>query len=603
MVDDKFSIIHQVVSANDIVDVVSEYVNLKQRGRNYMGLCPFHREKTPSFSVSPDKQIFKCFGCGAGGDVIKFVQRILNVGFWEAVEVLANRVGIRIPEKKKRGQVSVGSPSRTEIFSANKWAAEYYHKVLFQSEYGKDAVEYLARRNLSEEICKKFLVGFAPGDKSITMNGPGAGFSRRVLESAGLIRSKEGGYFDMFRRRITFPIFDVMGNVVGFGARTISGEEPKYINTAETAAFSKQRQMFGLYQAREMIKELKQVVVVEGYTDVLASHQVGICNVVATLGTALTDQHVNILRRYADEIILIFDADEAGQKAANRAIEIFLTMGVNVKIATIPEGKDPHDYINERGKDAFRRLVDSAVDALDYKWNKIKEIYKEADSITQKRSAIEEFLTLIAQTDIGGRVDVIQRGMFISRLAELLNLPAEELYFQLKRFRRRVGPHGREERKSLSEIPLPESPVQSAYRDILEVLLCEPGYISMIRNEISPEEFAPESFRKIAKSLWMMCERLGDEFTLAELIGTIEEPEIADLITLLYREGERRGNFYKTLEDAISLLREQKRDKEIMNITQALKNSASSEEVDKYLQTLHSHLKRRTIKFPTEFIE
>ncbi len=590
---DNFQVIQSVLQANDIVDIVSEYVSLKARGNNHFGLCPFHEEKTPSFSVNPEKQIFKCFGCGAGGDALKFVQRIMNITFPEALQVLANRGGVKIPDRRS-GAHSTG-PSKVELYKANLWAAGEYSGILWNSSDGLQAKKYLLDRGLDEETCKRFKVGFAPGSgHHIVSTGGTKGFSPNLLESAGLVKSNNGRFYDYFRNRITFPIFDNLGNVTGFGARTLGEDQPKYLNTAETPIFVKQRNMFGLFQGREEIQKTKQVVVVEGYTDVIAAHQAGISNVVATLGTALTGQHVNMLRRYSDQIIIIFDSDQAGRQATDRALTLFLTMGVDVKLSSVTSGKDPCELITTEGAESFTRTIASAVDALEYKWEQLKERYKLSTNTRQKRAAVDEFMTLIAGCDPYGRIDAIQKGMFLSRLAVMLNVPAGQLHSQLKKYRRsNVSRRAGEGAAAAGMIamPIPQTPLQAAIKDILEVLVCEPGYITGVMEIISPEDCEPEIFTQIAVALWKSYERLGESFEISELLASVEDTGLADVITQLYREGEAKGNFAQTIEGAVRCIQDYRRNQNVDKLEASLSQSLSEEEAEANLMKLYENLK------------
>ena len=602
-----FQLIQQILSANDIVDVVSQYVALKKKGRNFWGLCPFHNEKTPSFSVSPERQIFKCFGCGAGGDALKFIQRMLNVTFPEAMQVLANRAGIEIEEYRSRSSGdSAGKRkiSKAEMYKANRWAAESYHRLLQEGESGKAARAYLEKRGLNEDICRRFLIGFARDGMYVSKNGASAGFSIETLRNAGLVRGNENQFYDMFRNRIMFPIFDAIGNIVAFGARTLGDDTPKYLNTPETAIFVKHRHLFGLYQARESIEKSNRIIVVEGYTDVLAAHQAGICNVVATLGTALTDEHVRMLRRYAEEIILVFDSDVAGQKAADRALTIFLTLGVDVKLASVPAGKDPCDLIIDKGADAFNAIVNESIDALDYKWAQLESKYEVARNSLQRRSAIDEFLSVIAACDPYGKIDIIQQGLIISRLASKLEIPADQLHLQMQKYRRRTSRvyqnMNSEMSKSAKKFEIvTETLAQAAFRDILEVLICEPGYIGSLKDVVKPEDFEPVEFREIAAALWKSYELLGEEFQIQDILASVENPELADVIIKLQKEGERKGNFARTLEEAIQCLRDYKRAELAKEIEAKLKDkNISEEQAEEQLQMLYEQLKSANRRIP-----
>ncbi len=600
--------IRTVQSANDIVEVVGEHVALKRAGKNFMGLCPFHREKTPSFNVSPEKQIFKCFGCGAGGDVFKFIQRVLNIEFREAIEVLARRANIPLPEKGTK----VSSPdglSKTDIFRINLWASKYFSHILWDSEAGEAGRKYLAKRGLTVDVCRTFSLGFSPlSGRGMLESGAKTGISPQQFVGAGLASVRANTFYDMFRGRIMFPIFDALGNIVGFGGRTLGDDQPKYLNTPETSVFQKQRNLFGLFQGREAIQEKKQVVVVEGYTDCMAPFMVGTKNVVATLGTALTEQHVQTLRRYADQIVLVFDADQAGQKAADRALNVFLTMGVDVQLARVTSGKDPCDLVVAEGREAFESVILSAVGALEYKWHQLQERYNVSRSDQEKRAAVDDLLNTVASCDPYGRIDVIQKGMLMSRLATLLNVPVDELHGQLQRYRRRTGGYAREAKGGHAEAKggekpwVSESPLHSAFRDVLQILVCEPGYISTVSELLKPEDFDPEVYQKVCRCLWQCHEHLG-EFTVTELLGTVEEADLADIITQLYREGSSKGNFAKTLEDAMRCIEDYRREQEAARIAASLGQTQSEDEMDRQLQALTETLKHPVRRIPGALVD
>ena len=404
----------------------------------------------------------------------------------------------------------------------------------------------------------------------------------------------------MFRNRITFPIFDAIGNIVAFGARTLGEDTPKYLNTSETSIFVKQRHLFGLFQARQSIQTENRIIVVEGYTDVMAAHQAGICNVVATLGTALTDEHIRTLRRYAEEIVLIFDADLAGQKASDRALTIFLTLGVDVKVSTVPSGKDPCELIINEGAQSFVSTVNSAVDALDYKWSQLEKRYDLAQNSTQKRSAIDELLELIAACDPYGKIDVIQKGLILTRLATKLKVPVDQLHLQMQKYRRRtVRQYQARDTNKISSVPVPETLGQAAFKDILEVLICEPGYISSIKDVLIPEEFEPEEFREIARALWESYESFGEEFQIRDIVSAIEDPAIADIVVQLQKEGENKGNFAQTLEEAVKCLQDYRRTELAKKIEASLMDENISEkQAEEQLQALYEQMKNTKRKIP-----
>jgi len=586
-------IIDAVSNANDIVDVVSEHVALKRRGKNYVGLCPFHKEKTPSFNVNPERQIFKCFGCGAGGDAIKFVQRILNLTFPEALEQLGRRAGVKVDWPGERGTSGDRGVSKTEIYKVNSWAATFYARCLWDTPEGQSVRNYLSDRGLQEDICRQFSVGYAPaGGRGLLESAAKAGFSPDLLSAAGLVVQYSGTFRDLLHDRVIFPIFDAVGNVVGFGGRARGEAEPKYLNTPETTVFHKSRCLFGLYQGREVIQSSREVVVAEGYTDCIASHQGGLKTVVATLGTALTEEHVHVLRRYAEKIVLIFDGDEAGVRAADRALEVFLTSGVDVKLAELPEGTDPCDLVVKQGSEALEEIISGAADALDYKWSQLERRYAGADSLQSRRRAIDELLRAVAACDPFGRVDAVQRGMVLARLAGMLSVSVEELGRELQRHRRRRsygGTCGQEKGRAVRGMPVPSSAYEAAVRELLAVLICEPGYIGGIKDLVDPGRFEGEVYRRIGNHLWRAYSELG-EFNLRELLSTVEEEDLGDIITELYDEGLSRSNFAETVEEAVRCIQHCRREQQASEIVASMGRELSDEEQDAKLEVLQQNL-------------
>ncbi|MCS7170029.1 MAG: DNA primase, partial [Candidatus Kapabacteria bacterium] len=356
-------VIEQVRQQVDLVELVGEVVLLKRVGKNYAGLCPFHREDTPSFFVQPERGIFKCFGCGKGGNAITFVMEYYRLAFPEAVRFLAERFGIALPEEAIKGGEKQGELARS-VYQALQAAASYYHEALFRPE-GTDALAYVTSRGLQESTLRRFGVGYAPETWDALLRYlHQRGFDEAVLEEAGLVnRSERGGVYDRFRHRLMFPIHDTIGRVVGFGARRLREEEatPKYLNSPATPVYDKGRLLYGLYHARDALRTNGYAVLVEGYMDVLTLHQAGIATAVATAGTALTVEQLRLLRRYCRQLFVIYDADRAGQQATLRALELALQEGFEVKITLLPEGEDPDSFVRAQGAKALRLRLDHSV--------------------------------------------------------------------------------------------------------------------------------------------------------------------------------------------------------------------------------------------------
>lgn len=436
----------QVQQATDIVRLIGEQVALRPKGKEFAGLCPFHDDKNPSMQVSPIKQIYKCFSCGAGGDAYSFVMNYHKMSFPEAIKHLAERAGIEIIEERGSGFRDQGSgPSeRDKLREANGRALEFFRALLKHPEHGKEARAYIDRRGISPEMVAEFQVGYGPDRwDGLVQVMQSKGWDSQGFELAGLVSQRDsGGLYDRLRHRLIFPIFDAIGRPIAFGGRKLREEdEPKYLNSPETKLFNKSATLYGLHLAKKPIIDSKTAVIVEGYTDVIACHQGGARNVVATLGTALTGEHVTELRRYAEKVVLIFDADEAGQKAADRAVELFLTGDMDVYIAVLPDGLDPADLMAlEDGRAQWDAAVVTAEDALTYQFGRLSERMEESSTLTGRQNLADAYITRLAQLGLA-RVGTIRRALVVRRLSELLHLGEQavsDLLTQKAKVSRRV---------------------------------------------------------------------------------------------------------------------------------------------------------------------
>lgn len=424
----------QVQAATDIVRLIGEQVALRPKGREFVGLCPFHQDKNPSFSVSPVKQIYKCFSCGAGGDVFSFQMNYHKMTFPEALKHLAERAGIEL--ERDSGAASAAMSDRQKIAEANELALGFFRTMLKHAEHGKTARDYIETRGISPEMVAEFQLGYAPDrwDGLVeTAHHKRWNLDAFIKAELALPRKNGDGHFDFFRHRLIFPIFDSLGRPIAFGGRKLRAEdEPKYMNSRETAVFNKSRTFYGLHLAKKPIIDARTAVIVEGYTDVIACHQAGFRNVVATLGTALTGEHVAELRKFADKVVCIFDADEAGEKAADRAVELFLTGDVDVAVAVLPHGPggskmDPGELFTlEEGPEIWQRCIAESRDALDYQFDRVRERLAEAGTMTGRQKVAQEYIGRIAGLGFA-RAGTIRRGMVIARLAETLHLKEGEV--------------------------------------------------------------------------------------------------------------------------------------------------------------------------------
>ncbi len=468
----------------DIVDVVSSYIPLTRAGSNYKALCPFHEEKTPSFFVSPDKQIFHCFGCGKGGNVFTFVMEYEKVSFPEAVELLARKYGIPLPRERAGGQRPSSGISLKNIFAINELASRFYHKNLF-SKRGKPALDYLFSRGLTVKTIKEFRLGYAPGewDEFVSL-AKGKGASDRLILSSGLgIESERGKVYDRFRNRIVFPVFDLQGRVVGFGGRVLDPQDsPKYLNSPDTPVFKKSQLLYGLHRARSFATQ--KLFLVEGYMDVIGLAQAGIKNAVACLGTSLTDTHLKILQRYAKELVLVFDPDTAGINAARRAVRLGLNLPMTIRVLFLPEGLDPDEFVLREGEEAFERLADSAEEGFEFLLRTTLAGY-DLDNPKQKSLALKELFDLLKDVE-----DSIIQSEYLNLVSQRLAIPdalARREFAKYLRARARYG------RQRLDTSPEGEDrPPSGPEVELLKVALCEPSLRSVVLDVLEPTDFADE---------------------------------------------------------------------------------------------------------------
>jgi DNA primase len=556
--------IQQVQQATDIVDLVSQYVSLKQKGREYVGLCPFHDDRNPSMYVNPVKQLFKCFVCGAGGGVYQWLMKYDKLSFPEAVEQLAERANIPLPTDtqtpRQRGPAGTG---KRDLLSVIRFAADFFGRQL-DLPAGRAAREYVLGRGLDEEALKRFGVGFAPNRwDGLLSAARKKGISPAQLESAGLVMTSDSGRtYDRFRNRLILPISDPTGRTIAFGGRAMDPEDrAKYLNSPETSLFDKSSNLYALDWARQGIVSTGRAVVVEGYFDALIPLHLGAGNVVATLGTALTERHVRLLSRYADEVVLVFDADQAGAAAARRALEAFLNQQFHVRVATIPEGKDPCDYCLSAGVDAFGELIDAAPDALEYVWQQCQaQAASAGDDLAGRRSSVEDFLKLVASSEAYGAIDEIRRSQIAQRIGHLLNVSPRDLQQQMRRLARRTR-RAVPAAKGTDRPRGDSTPGRLAERQVLEVLLSQPDLFDEAFEQVVPEDFTHPQLRRIAEGVWQKGE--AGRLTVDELLCMESLSDLGGRIAELAAIGEDRGNYQATLSGAIAHIIYQRQRREL----------------------------------------
>lgn len=529
--------IQELKLRSDIADVISGYVNLKKAGRNLVGLCPFHNEKTPSFSVSPENGFFHCFGCGAGGDVITFIKRIENLDYIDAVKFLAQKAGMSVPEDNKNDGLT---RLRNRIYEANREAARFFHKMLYTNE-GSKALEYLRGRQLSEKTIIHFGLGYSPKSRYELVNYlKSKGFTNNELIQANLANKSDRGYlFDRFSDRVMFPIMDLRGNVIAFGGRIMSDMKPKYLNTSDTPAFNKSRNLFALQFAKN--KANGQLILVEGYMDVIALHQAGFENAVATLGTALTQEQATVIKRYCDEVIICYDADDAGQKATSRAISILRPTGLHIKILTVPSGKDPDEFIKsygEQGPARFRMLLEKSGNDADFRLRKLREKYN--TDITEQRV---EFLTEAAKL-ISSFDNSIEQDIYISRLAGELEVEKNAIKQQVMRYRKKNSREyiKREQREIQNNLSARNDRINTekaynlraanAEEALIALLMYNPDAAQSVFKRLLPEKFITSFNRKVYETIKKRADA-GFDFSITDISGEFSNDEMSRITKLL----------------------------------------------------------------------
>ncbi|MFZ2145940.1 MAG: DNA primase [Sedimentisphaerales bacterium] len=552
------STVVQVQQANDIVDVISEHISLKKKGREMVGVCPFHDDHRPSLNVNSVKQIFKCFACGAGGDVFKFVQMRENLTFPQAIQRLAERAGIKLkptrPDKDKgRAQMPSEDIDPNELAKVNAWAAKYFQQNLHDEKKGKYVRDYIAQRQIITESIKKWQLGLALNSSDDLLSSAKTNkVPTKLLEQAGLITAQ---HQDKFINRLMFTITDVTGRVIGFGGRTLDETGAKYINSPTTPLFDKSNSMYGLEQARHQIVSSGMAVVVEGYTDCIMSHQFGCTNVVATLGTSFTAGHGRILRRYAKKVVLLFDSDVAGIEAANRALDVCLSQRIDIRLASVPQGKDPCDFLLAAGKEQFEQLVNDAVDVFQFKWNRLTTSLGSDDTLAGKRLAIEEYLQTIATALWAGNVPPIDRGLIVNQISKIIGLDGKQINAELSRRLRqaqRTASYNAENQKGRT-VDYGQGLFATAQREVLEVLLNEPKLFGIVKQKITADLFDVPILRQTAAILF---ETLSTNVnaSLGEILARAESVELGSSLVELTQAGEEKGNFQARLTGALDTI-------------------------------------------------
>lgn len=570
-------ILNEVRQANDIVDVISQYVHLKRSGRNYFGLCPFHSEKSPSFSVSPDKQIFHCFGCGVGGNVITFISKIEGMNFIETVQSLAERANIQLPTLENTGD-SLKEELKAKVYKVNEFTAQYYHENLYKPQ-AKIAQEYVKKRQLNNETLKSFRIGFSGKFDELYQELKKQGFEEKEILESGLVNKNDRGqYIDRYRNRLMFPICDVRGRVIAFGGRVLDDSKPKYINSPENVVYSKGRHLFGLNVAKK--GDTKKLLIVEGYMDVISLHQRGITNVVAPLGTALTEQQGWLLRKSAEQIILSFDSDAAGLQAKLRALDILQNMGCDLRILQVEGAKDPDEYVVKYGNARFQNLIEKASSIVEFKVKVLKKDLN-LDNVNDKIKFLNEIAKLIAKVD-----NNIEREIYIEKIAKEYEISKEAIYAEVNKLTYKNVQNEKVLEKSKPtivhrkrEIKEVSERIKKRENTIISILLNgDLNIFQIIKQNIKPEDFQYELNNKIAKKLYEEFEKGNSNIN--GIIDELDEEE-QNQITMIMAEDYEINDIEKAIDDIMQSYEKEKLNNRKFEILDLLEQNTDSEEKKK----------------------
>ena len=523
-------IIDEVRQTNDIVDIISQYVHLKRSGRNFFGLCPFHNEKSPSFSVSPDKQIFHCFGCGVGGNVFTFLTKIEGINFIEAVQTLAQRSNIQLPTLESNGD-SAKELLKSKVYKVNEFTANYYHQNLYKPE-SKIAQEYIKKRKLTNETLKSFQIGYSGKFDELYQELKKQGFEEKEILESGLVNKNDRGQFiDRYRNRLMFPICDVRGRVIAFGGRVLDDSKPKYINSPENVVYSKGRNLFGLNVAKK--GDTKQLLIVEGYMDVISLHQRGITNVVAPLGTALTQQQGWLLRKSSEKIILSFDSDEAGLMAKMRALDILQGMGCDIRILQMEGAKDPDEYIIKYGNARFNNLVEKALSVIEFKVKVLKKDIN-LENVNDKIKFLNEIAKLISKVD-----NTMEREVYIEKISKEYDISKEAIYAEVtkltyagaknEKLLEKAKPVIHYKKTDQKEIP---QAIKRRENTLISILLTgDLNIFQIVKNNITVQDFKDDINQEIAKKLYEEFEKGNSNInSIIDTMGEEEQNHITEIM-------------------------------------------------------------------------
>lgn len=558
------TLIEEIRKTNDIVDVVSDYVSLKKQGRNYLGLCPFHGEKTPSFSVTQEKQIFHCFGCGKGGNVFTFLMELEGFTFFQAVEHLANKSGVELPEATVGAYNQKHSSHDQVSLNAYEWLTKFYHHVLEHTKEGQEAKKYLIDRGVNEETIKKFQLGYAPSNSDLTIDflHKKSFDSDELVESGLLGATDKQKPYDRFRGRVLFPIRNHLGKTVGFGGRAIhEGNEPKYLNSTDSRLFQKSKLLFNFDLARSEMKKVNQAVLFEGYMDVITADQHGILNGVASLGTSLTEHQAALIKRYVEEVVVSYDGDQAGIEAAIKAADLFHKVGLDVRVATIPENLDPDSYIQKYGGDRFKQeIINQSATYVSFYMQVLKRSYNlsvEAELMNYINAVIEKIATLDRAVD---------RDHYANELATNYQLSVDTIREEIQTLRQKMTPESQRKPNQPQRQRRKQQPLFPAYhnaeRKLIGYMLYDEAIAERIKHRLGAS-FNIELHKVIVTHLYAFYEA-GNEANISQFIERMEDEQVKQLVIELAMAPISPDISRQEIEDYIYLIESEQGDKAVI---------------------------------------
>ena len=593
------NLIEEIRLSNDLINLAGEYTNLKQAGKSYKGLCPFHEEKTPSFNVDPDKQLYYCFGCGVGGNAYNFVMEIEGMTFPEAIKFLADRAGIILPEKKTNKKYKKRKNKKEKLYEIHELVVKFYNYLLTEKEIGKKAYQYLQERNFTDEIIAKFKLGFAPNRWQAVYNFLSKkGYSDQIIEEAGLILPrKSSGYYDRFRGRVIFSIYDFRGQAIAFGGRIIEDiDQPKYLNSPETIIYNKSRNLYGLNWAKQSIQQSNQAIIVEGYTDVIRAHQFGIDNVIASLGTSLTKEQAKLLNRYADQIYIAYDSDAAGAEATIRGLDILKQVGLQVKVIELPKGEDPDDFISQQGKEKFLDLQSKAVSLVDFKLNNIIR-GRNLKEIDNKIKVVNNIIKVLAA--INNKIELDE---YIKQVSEEINVSPQILRSELKDYsankKRRNKSYTAQTNNELSKnnkARLKErlnenksNYYQKTVEKLIGFMLADAQAIYHVQEELDKDYFKEDAYQELITSLFDL-DLEDNSIDINQLLQKIESQQAKNILLRESVTAEDKKYNQAIINDYINRIKEYQIKMKLEELDQQIKEAEKSGETEKVSELLQQY--------------